>query len=99
MKDGLYKILHKSQLDLGGTEIGRFEVIDGNITHRDGLAKEVLKDGPVNGRVRFDIARLTNGYNWVEYERPVRKEPIDSDPERSAHQPGTDNRHGRITSL
>lgn len=81
MKDGLYKILHRNG-GHGSQEVGRFEIIDGNIKNRDGLAKHVLNDGPVTGRVEFDILRLNNGYNWVEWERPVRTEPIHSiDPE------------------
>lgn len=76
LKDGTYKIKHHDQRNLEGTVIGSFEVHENAIRKREGLAEETLDDGPVTPRVEFQVRRLTNGYNFVEWERPVaRPEP------------------------
>ena len=79
MKDGQYKIVHKDRIDVG-TEIGSFEVVAGKIKNRTGLAAEVLSDGLATPEVEFRVKRLNNGYNWVEWTRPVRHEPQHSLP-------------------
>ena len=75
MKDGSYTIEHRNGELPTGTAIGSFEIVEGKIKNRTGLAKEVLKDGLVDGRTEFDIKRLNNGYNWVIWSRPVKHEP------------------------
>lgn len=80
MKDGKYKIVHKANQMLPGTEIGSFEVVNAAVKNRTGLAEELLVDGPVTPRVEFTVQRLHNGYNWVVWERPVAHEPQHSLP-------------------
>jgi len=73
LKDGMYKIKHHDQRPLEGTTMGTFEVKDGQICNLTDFAKEVLQEGPADRRAEFDIRRLSNGYVFVEYERPVAK--------------------------
>lgn len=83
MKDGHYTILHISHHEFAGQDIGSFDIIDGQITNRKGLAEEVLSDGPADGYQKFYINRLSNGYRRIEWTRPTadpkKNPPVDPD--------------------
>jgi hypothetical protein len=71
LKEGTYTILHQSAPQLPGEVQGSFKIKGGQLVDLEGIARHILRPGPLTPALEFQINRIQNGYLTVEYQQPV----------------------------